>query len=162
MLFGLTAEAQGVDDVDDVAQDVATLDFIAQLAEDFADFVFDGIGVVGGVLEFGEVREKVLVYEVAEIVAVARSVVVELAVGSFWRRPGGPAIDWVEHVIESYSGKLGFNLAVFLEVVEVLEEEDPRSLLDVIELVTHARVFPEGVVDVFEGLFKIGGFGGCI
>jgi hypothetical protein len=43
VLLGLGAEAQLVDMVDDLAQVVAALDLVFDLAEDFADFVLDGV-----------------------------------------------------------------------------------------------------------------------
>ena len=41
---------------------------------------------------------------------------------------------------------------VGLEPVEVLQEQQPRRLLRVVELGGAARLFPQNVVDVFEGL----------
>ena len=43
MLFRLGAEAQFVDVVDDLPQVVAALDAVFDLAEDFANLVFDGV-----------------------------------------------------------------------------------------------------------------------
>ena len=42
------------------------------------------------------------------------------------------------------------------EGVEVFQEEEPGGLLGVIEFAGAAGVFPEDVVDVFEGLFEHG------
>jgi hypothetical protein len=39
--------------VQDFALYVAALDFVAEFAEDFANFVLDGGGIVGGVFELG-------------------------------------------------------------------------------------------------------------
>jgi len=58
VLFGLRAEAQFVDMVDDLAQVVAALDFVFDFAEDFADFVFDGVGAAGLLLEAVEVGKS--------------------------------------------------------------------------------------------------------
>ena len=41
-----------------------------------------------------------------------------------------------------------------LEVVEVLQEQQPRGLLGIVELRGATRLFPEDVVDVLEGLFE--------
>jgi hypothetical protein len=46
VLLGLGLEAEAVDVVDDLAQIVAALDAVLNLAEDFADFVFDGVRAV--------------------------------------------------------------------------------------------------------------------
>jgi hypothetical protein len=43
VLLGLRAEAQLVDMVDDLAQVVAALNLVFDLAEDLPDLVFDGV-----------------------------------------------------------------------------------------------------------------------
>ena len=43
---------------------------------------------------------------------------------------------------------------VLLQAVEVFQEEQPRGLLGVVEFGGAAGLFPEHVVDVFEGLFE--------
>ena len=57
MLLGLRIEAQRIDDLQHFAQVVATLEFAFDLAEDFADLVFDGVGAGGALLEAAQVRE---------------------------------------------------------------------------------------------------------
>jgi hypothetical protein len=51
VLFGLRAEAQLVNVVDDFAEVVAALNLVFDFAEDFTDFVFDGVGAAGLLLE---------------------------------------------------------------------------------------------------------------
>ena len=46
---------------------------------------------------------------------------------------------------------------VLLQPVEVLEKEQPGGLLGVVEFGGAAALFPEGVVDILEGLFKHSG-----
>jgi hypothetical protein len=65
VLFGLRAEAQFVNVVDDLAQVVAALDFVFDLAENFADLVFDGIRSAGPLLESVEVGKEFAADEVA-------------------------------------------------------------------------------------------------
>ena len=48
----------------------------------------------------------------------------------------------------------GFHAAGFLEVVEVLEEEEPRGLLGVVELRVAAGLLEKDVVDILKGLFE--------
>ena len=43
---------------------------------------------------------------------------------------------------------------VLLETIQVLEKQQPRRLLGVIQLRRASRLFPEDVIDVLEGLFK--------
>ena len=44
VFLGLGTEAQFVDGVDDLAKVVAAADLVFDLAKDFADLVFDGVG----------------------------------------------------------------------------------------------------------------------
>ena len=47
MFFGLGAETEGVDVVDDFAEVVAAGDLVFDLAENLADLVFDGVRAGG-------------------------------------------------------------------------------------------------------------------
>ena len=154
VLLGLRAEAQFVDVVDDLAQVVAALNLVFDLAEDLADLVFDGVRAGGLLLEAVQVGEELLVDEVAEVVAGQGLVVVELAVLVLGRGPAFPAIGLVEDVgvfLALQRGLVGF---VLLQAVEVFQEEQPGGLLGVVEFGGAAGLFPEDVVDVFEGLFE--------
>ena len=91
VLLGLRAEAQLVDVVDDLAQVVAASDLVLDLAEDFADLVFDGVRAAGLLFEAVQVRKELLVDEVAQVVAGQRGVVVELAVLASSARPKSPS-----------------------------------------------------------------------
>jgi hypothetical protein len=134
VLFGLRAEAQLVDVVDDFAQVVAALNLVFNLAEDFANFVLDGVGTGGALLEAVEVGEELGVDEIAEVVASDGFVVVELSGLVFGRRPGFPAIGFFEKEGVFLSVEFGFGAAVFLEAVEILEEQEPGGLLGVVKL----------------------------
>jgi hypothetical protein len=50
--------------------------------------------------------------------------------------------------------ELGLGGAVVLEAIEVLQKQQPRGLLGVVELRGAAGLFPEDVVDVAEGLLE--------
>jgi hypothetical protein len=154
VLFGLRAEVQLVDMVDDFAQVVAALNLVFDLAEDFADFVFDGIGTGGALLEAVEVGEELGVDEIAEVVSGERFVVVELAGLVFGRRPGFPAIGFFEKEGVFLSVEFGFGATVLLEAVEILEEQEPGGLLGVVEFGGAAGFLAEDVIDVSEGLFE--------
>ena len=97
-----------------------------------------------------------LVDEIAEVVAGQGGVVVELAVLALGRGPGFPAVGLVEDVGVFLAVQRGFGGFVLLQAVEVFQEEEPGGLLGVVELGGAAGLFPEDVVDVFEGLFKHG------
>jgi len=165
VLFGLRAEAQLVNVVDDLAEVVAALDLVFDFAEDFADFVFDGVRAAGLLLEAVEVGEELGVDEVAEVIAGLCFVVVygwvfrganrEIGVpGDFGRGPFVPAVGLVEEEGVLFAVEGGFIGFVLLERVEIFEEEEPGGLLGVVQLRGAASLFAEDVVDVFEGLLK--------
>jgi hypothetical protein len=94
----LGLEAEAVDVVDDLAQIVAALDAVLYLAENFADFVFDGVGPGGLLLKAVQVGEELGVDELDEVVAPKRCVMVDLTVSAFRRRPCRPAVGLIEDV----------------------------------------------------------------
>ena len=103
-----------------------------------------------------QVGKELLVDEVAEVVAGQGLVVVELAVLALGRGPAFPAVRLVEDVGVLLAVQLGLVGLVLLQTVEVFEEQQPGGLLGVVELGGAAGLFPEDVVDVFEGLFEHG------
>ena len=109
VLLGLRAETQFVDMVDDLAQVVAALNLVLDLAEDFADLVFDGVRPGGLLLEAVEIGEELLIDEIAKIVAGQSGVVIELAVLTLGCGPGFPAIGFVEDVGVFLALKFGFS-----------------------------------------------------
>jgi len=62
----------------------------------------------------------------------------------------------IEDVAVRFALERGLIGEVLLEPVEVLQEQQPRRLLGVVQLAPAARLFPEHVVDVLEGLLKHG------
>ena len=58
MLFGLRTEPQFVDVVDDLAEVVAALNLVLDLAEDLTDLVLDGVRPAGLLLEAVQVGEE--------------------------------------------------------------------------------------------------------
>jgi hypothetical protein len=149
VLLGLRAEAQFVDVVDDLAQVVAALDLVLDLAEDLADLVFDGVRPAGLLLEAVQVGKQLAVDEVAQVVAGQRLVVVELAVFTFGRGPAFPAVVFVQDEAVAFALQLAASSGlVLLQPVEVLEEQQPGGLLGVVQLGGAAGFFPEYVVDI--------------
>ena len=159
VLLRLGAEAQLVNMLDDLAQVVAALNLVLNLAEDFPDLVFDGVGAAGSQLEAVQVGEELLVDEVLEVVAGQGGVVIELAILALGRGPGFPAVGFVEQVGVFLAVQRGLIGAVLLQPIEVFQEQQPGGLLGVIQLGGAAGLFPEDVVYVSEGLFKHGGRG---
>jgi hypothetical protein len=156
VLFGLRAEAQGVDGLDDFAQVVPAGDLVFDLAEDLADLVFDRVRPGGLLLEAGQVGKQLVVDEVGQIAADLRPVNVELAVLALGRGPILPAIGCRENRRVLLSGQCGFRRFVLLESFQILQEQQPGCLLGVIELGGAASLFPEDVVDVLERLLEHG------
>ena len=95
MLFGLRAEAQGVDDLGDFAEVVAALGAVFELSEDFPDLVLDGVRPGGLLLEAVQVGEEFPIDEVEEVVAGVCPVMVDLAVLALGRGPLLPAVGLV-------------------------------------------------------------------
>ena len=93
VLLGLGAEAQLVDVVDDVAQDVAAADLVLDLAEYLADFELNGVRPGRLLLETVQIGKELTIHKVAQIVVRQGLVVVELAVGGLgtWGRPNFPS-----------------------------------------------------------------------
>jgi len=87
VLLGLRAEAQFVDVVDDVAQDVAAVYLVFDLAEDLADLVFDGVRAGRLLLEAVQVGKQFQVNEVGKVRADQRAIVVELVMLVLWCSP---------------------------------------------------------------------------
>ncbi len=156
MLLGLGAEAERVDVVDDLAQVVAALNLVLNLAEDFADLVFDRGGAGRLLLEGVEIRKELRVHEVAQVVAGEGGIVVELTVFAFRCGPALPAIRLLEDEAVFLAVQLRFDRFILLKRIEIFQEEEPGRLLDVVEFGGAAGFFPEDVIDIAESLLEHG------
>ncbi|MFO1000983.1 MAG: hypothetical protein U0936_11625 [Planctomycetaceae bacterium] len=119
MLLRLRSKPQFVDVVENLAKVVTAGDLVSDLAEDLADLVFDRIRSAGFLLERFQVREQLVVDEVAKIITGGGFVVVNLPVRTFRSRPLIPAIGLVEDpgVLPAFQfGLCGF---VLFQPVEV-------------------------------------------
>ena len=101
-----------------------------------------------------QVGEELLVDEVAEVVADEALVVVELPGFGFGRGPGSPAVGLIENGGVGLASEGGFGGFLLLQGVEVFQEEQPGSLLGVVELGGASGFFTKDIVDVAEGLFE--------
>ena len=79
---------------------------------------------------------------------------VELAAFGLRSRPGRPAVCRVDDEGMRLALELGLHGLFLLQIVQVLEEQHPGGLLGVVQLRGAARLLPEHVIDVFEGLFE--------
>ena len=101
-----------------------------------------------------QVGEELLIDEVTKVVAGQSDVVVKLTVLALGGGPSLPAVGLVEDERIFLALQLGFIGLVLLQPIEVLQEQEPGSLLDVVQLGRAPGLFPEDIVNVFEGLFK--------
>ncbi len=152
----LRAEAQAIHLIDDVAHVVAALDFVGNLAKNLADFVLECLRGCSALGEAAQIREEALIDEVAQIVA-GHGAVVDAAIGGLGCGPDAPAVWLVEDVAIAPVLEGGSDGAVFFEPVEILEEQQPRGLLGIVELRGAAGLFAERVVNIAECLFEHGG-----
>jgi len=154
MFFRLRTEAQFVDVVDDVAQAVAAVNLVLDLPENLADFVLDGVRPGRLLLEAVQVGEELAVHEVAQVVPGHRLVVVKLPIRSLGSRPRFPAVRLIEDVAVLLPLQLGLHGLVLLQTIEVLQEQQPRGLLRIVQFGGTTSFLPEYVVYVFERLLK--------
>ncbi len=101
-----------------------------------------------------QVGEEFTVDELDEVVAGEGGVVIDLAVFTLGRGPCFPAVGFIEDMGVFLAVQCGLGGFIVFEGIEVFQEEEPRSLLGVIEFAGAACIFPENIVDIFEGLFK--------
>ena len=97
-----------------------------------------------------------MINEIGQVICGQRGIVVDLTVLALGGGPRFPAIGLVKDVRVFLAIEGGFGRFVVFECVEVFEEEQPRGLLGVVEFAGAAGIFPENVVDIFEGLFEHG------
>ena len=79
---------------------------------------------------------------------------VEVASGVFGGSPAAPAVLGINDVLVWLGLQLGGELALLLQIVQVFEEQHPAGLLGVVQLAGAASVFPQYIVNGFEGLFE--------
>jgi hypothetical protein len=154
VLLLLRAEAQTVDQFQRVAQRIAAAEFVFDLAEDLADLVFDSVGAFGARPETFEVGKQLVIDIFDEVVAGQRLVVVESTVFFLWRCPNRPAVLGVDDRLIFLARQLSLLLVGTLQVVKIFEEEHPGGLFGVVQFRGAPSLFPQDVIDVFEGLFE--------
>ena len=111
--------------VDDLAEVVAALNLVFDLAENLADLVLDGVRPAGLLLEAVQIGKELDVDEIAEIIARHHLVVVDLAVLSFRCGPCLPAIGLVEDVGVFLPLQRSLVGPVLLKSIKVFQEQEP-------------------------------------
>ncbi len=127
---------------------------VLDLAENLTDLVFKRIGAGGALPETMQIRKQLEINEISQVIAFQGFFVVEPAIGAFGRSPLFPAVRLVENIAVWFAGQRRFGGFILLKAVEVFQKQQPRGLFGVIEFSGAAGLFPEGVIDVFEGLFE--------
>ena len=143
------AELEAVGEVDDFAEGVAALDAEGQLVEDFTNFVLNGVGGCSASFERLQVRPEAVLDELVQVVAGQRRRVVQHAI-LLRGGPCAPTVFFGENARVAAAGEDGFSFALRFERVEVLQKEQPRGLLDVVELGGAPCVLAQFVVDALE------------
>ena len=95
-----------------------------------------------------------MVYEVDQVGPDKSGVVIEGTGGILGSSPGGPAILGVENGGVGLVLEGGFHGTGFFEIVQVLQEEQPGGLLDIIQFGGTSGLFPEDIVYILKGLFE--------
>src|SRR6185437_15042479 len=125
MLLCLRSEAQLVDVVDDFSQVVSAGNLVLDLAEDFADLVFNGVRPARLLLESMQIGKELQINELSEVATGQGLVVIELAVLALGRSPALPAGVFVEDETVALPFQLGFVGFILLQPVEVLQKQQP-------------------------------------
>ncbi len=150
----LAAEVELVDDLQCVAQRVARAKAVGDLGEDLADLVFQRVRIVRGVAKGLQVGKQLAVDELDQVLAGARGIEVRRAVLVAGCGPGLPAVGRVEDGRVLAPLQLCLVGPLLLHVVEVLEKQQPRGLLGVIQLRSQPLVVAHDAIEVVEGVFK--------
>jgi hypothetical protein len=105
-----------------------------------------------------QIGEELPIDEGQQVIAGHRGIVIELAVLALGRGPARPAVGFVEDARVFLSVQRCLGGPVLLQGVEIFQEQQPGGLLGVIQLAGATGIFPEDVINVFEGLFEHGLF----
>src|SRR5579883_2516820 len=100
-------EAQPIDEFERIAQIVAALEPVPDLAKNLPDLVFDGIRVGRALLKTFEIRAEIVVDAGDEIIARQRFAVVEGTISLLRRGPARPAMRLVDDEGVGLAHKLG-------------------------------------------------------
>src|SRR5580692_7349509 len=104
----------------DLAQVVAALNLVLDLAEDLADLVFKGIWAAGLCRKGVQIRKELPVDKVAQVIACHGFVVVQLAVLTLGRCPRTPTIGTIEDASVLPAFQRGLGALVPLKIIQVL------------------------------------------
>jgi hypothetical protein len=104
------------------------LNLVLDLPENLTDLVLDGVRAAGLFLEAIQVRKELQVYEISEIVASQRLVVVNLAVFALGRCPAFPLVGLFEKRSIFLADQSGLGCPLLLKVLKVFQEQQPKGL----------------------------------
>jgi len=135
-------------------QDVAAMDLVLYLTKNLADFVLNSVRPAGFLLEAVEVWEKLLINESQQVITGQGLVMVNLAVFILWRCPRIPAVLLIENVRVFLPVELGLHNLIVFQRIKVFQEEQPGSLLRIIQFTRTTSILPEDIIDILKSLFK--------
>lgn len=92
VLFSCSLKVELIDLIENLSEIIPALYPVFELAENFSDFVFDGIRTLGTVLKFLKVREKLMIDKIPKIISGKSDIVVDFSSLIFRHRPVLPAI----------------------------------------------------------------------
>jgi hypothetical protein len=87
MLLGLGAKTERVNQLQRIAKTVSTGEFAADLAEDLANLVFDGVCARSAFLEAMQIWKQLEVDVLDQVIARECAVMIESPISFFWRGP---------------------------------------------------------------------------
>ncbi len=93
---------------------------------------------------------------VDQVVAGEGGIVVKITVWGFRRGPGRPAVVVINDEAVGLAEQFGLHRPLLLQIIQIFQEQHPGGLLSVVQLRGAARLFPEYIVDILEGLFEHG------
>ena len=139
-------ETELVDEVDDLAQVVARGNLVLQLGKNLTYLVFQRLGTGGRVLELAKRGEQLTVDKGRQVGTRHGIDRVGGAVGLLGGGPLTPAHVARQDGLVVLAGEQGLVLALTVEVIQVLEEKQPRGLLDVVQLGGASRLVAQDIV----------------
>ena len=154
LVFG-GLEVQLVDEVDDLAQVVARGDFVAQFGKNLSNLILQGLGTRCRLLKLAQSGEEFAIHKLSQVRPRHGIHRVGRAVSLLGCSPLAPAHIARDDGLVGLAAEQGIHGLLLLQVVEILEKEQPRGLLDVVQFGAASCFVAQDVVDGIERLFVL-------
>jgi len=106
------------------------------------------------VTEVFEIWEEFMIHKINQIFPDHGGMMIDFSFESFWDCPSIPLEFWSNERSIVLSCECGSITTVRFKIIEILEEKNPRTLLDIVELTSTSSIFMEDIIDISEGLFE--------